>query len=88
MLLFTTTVIIIAPNGLVVELSGMFNDVQMPVCGYYSNWAHMFGHHHYLYAFDQANGNEKNEDMNPEDVAEQVSKFYHTIHSSSSDIKK
>ena len=52
-----TKLMFMPPNSLVVELSGMsvFNDVQMPVCGYYSNWAFMFGHHHYLYAFDSDN---------------------------------
>jgi hypothetical protein len=56
----------------------------MPLCGYYGNWAALFGHHHYLYAYDNDNGDGNREQMDPFDVVSELATFYKFIHSEAS----
>ena len=72
-----TSAMFMPPGGLVVEIVGSFNNVNMPVCGYYGPWSSMFGHHHYLYAHRWA----LHERVNPAAVASQALKFYEELHS-------
>lgn len=66
-------------GGLIIELSSHFNDVQMPVCGYYANIASMFGHHHYLYAYRADDVNKPN--LDGADLVMQVKNYYDYVHS-------
>jgi hypothetical protein len=72
------------PGGVVFELTPHLNDAQMPLCGYYGNWAALFGHHHYLYAYDNDNGDGNREQMDPFDVVSELATFYKFIHSEAS----
>lgn len=73
------------PAGAVVfELSPHLNDAQMPLCGYYGNLAAMYGHHHYLYAYDNDNGDGKTEPLDPNDVTKELQIYYKFLHSSES----
>lgn len=69
------------PGGLVFELSSHINAAQMPLCGYYGNWAFMFGHHHYFYGYDYDNGDGKREEMDPVDVVREARAYYDFLHS-------
>ena len=62
-----------APTALVVEITGHVLDVSMPWCGYYGPTAAIFGHHHYIYAYDHSQQN-----LNASDVAYQARLFYLT----------
>ena len=75
-------------GGIVFEISGHFNDVQMPLCGYFGSMAHMFGHHHYLYTY-----NGENDDLDPPrsieimdeiDIVKELLNYYKYIHSEES----
>jgi hypothetical protein len=64
------------PGGLVFEVTGRLNAAVFPVCGYYGNWASIFGHNHYLYNYDIDNGDGINEEMNPVDIATTLRRYY------------
>lgn len=70
---------IFMPHGsLVMEVVGRFNDVSFPLCGYYGPLGAIFGHHHYVYSY-----NNKNYDMeallNATELAADAAKFYRAI---------
>ena len=71
-----TKAMFMPPGGIVMELSNHFGDVQMPLCGYYGNWAYLFGHHHYLYVYPSHTGHPENFDIDPFDMALKLNKFY------------
>lgn len=77
------------PGGLVFELSPHINAAQMPLCGYYGNWAYMFGHHHYFYGYNLDNDGYGSfdgikEDVNVVDVVTKAREYYEYLQSSSS----
>ena len=39
-------------NSLVIELVSGFHNVHMPFCGYYGMFSAIYGHHHYLHAYN------------------------------------
>lgn len=64
------------PGSLMVELVAHFNNVNMPMCGYYGPWGSMFGIHHYLYAYRY----DEHYPIRPDVCAAQTLKFYNEIH--------
>lgn len=73
-------------GGLVVEVSGHYNDAQMPVCGYYGNLASIFGLHHYLYGYDFENGNKDpdtkkdiQDKLNPRDLVKEIKTYWNLV---------
>lgn len=72
------------PNGIVFEITSHLNDAGMPLCGYYGNMAAMFGHHHYLYAYDFDGGDGPREPMNSTDVVNKLVEFHRYIRSDES----
>ena len=72
-----TKVMFMPSGGLLVELSPSYDDVQMPLCGYYGNMAFMNGLHHYIYAYNNDRPEpEPQENLNMTDVILQVTLFY------------
>ena len=76
------------PDGIVFEISAHLNDSQMPLCGYFGNMAYIFGHHHYLFAYNGDNGSfnppREVETMNETDVVQELLKYYNYMHSDKS----
>ena len=70
-------------GGIIFEISAHFNDAQMPLCGYYGNWAYMFGHHHYLYTYNGDNGNfnppRQSERMDAGDIVKELLNYYDAV---------
>lgn len=64
-------------NSLVVELTGYMQMVSWPYCGYNGVFASIFGHHHYIYAYDKLN----NETIEVSKVVRDTLDFYNAIKS-------
>ena len=85
-----TNIMFMPPGGLLIEIVGEFNDVNMPVCGYYGTLSAVCGHHHYLYVYDfnsmvdrkTVEGINKYS-LKPEEAADDAVKFYEYIHKTS-----
>jgi hypothetical protein len=63
-------------GGTVVEMSAYFDDRQLPVCGFYGSYFNIYGHHHYLYAWNEFNDPNITETFNTTDFAVKVRRFY------------
>jgi hypothetical protein len=78
-----TNIIFMPPGGLVVEMAGQFNDVNMPVCGYYGTLGAVMGLHHYLYVyhFYKEEKSKVEYPLRPDITAKDALQFYNQIHS-------
>ena len=71
-----TNMVFMPPGSLVVEIVGKFDGRMLPLCGYHSSLAAMYGHHHFLYYYDWKDTQEA---INALDIAQQVVNFYHSL---------
>jgi hypothetical protein len=70
---------IFMPQGaMLMEIVGRMSDVSFPYCGYYSNVGAIFGHHAYIFAYNNRNWDMEGL-MNATEVAVEAAKFYRTI---------
>ena len=73
-------------GGIVFEINcAEFYDLQMPVCGYFGSLSYVFGHNHYLYAYNGDNGpfdpSRDSEKFDEVDITKELLKYYTFIHS-------
>lgn len=73
-----TNLMFLKRNSLVVEISGRFENVLLPTCGYYHNFGKIFGHSHMLYTH-----NFPREEINYKYVINEANLFYKAIKSKS-----
>lgn len=64
------------PGSIIVEFTGDFKVVSMPVCGYYGPLAAVNGQHHYLHAYNY----KEDKDMRLTDAVKGVRSFYDELH--------
>lgn len=70
-----TNMMFMKPGGVVVEIVGMFDGRMLPLCGYHSSLAAIFGLHHYIYYMDAKGG----ELLNATDIASKAKEFRDSI---------
>jgi len=67
-----TNMMFMPPGGLVVEITGRFDGIMLPLCGYYGGLAAVFGLHHYVYYYDDLGG----ERLDASAVANEAAQFW------------
>ncbi len=70
-----TNMMFMPPGGLIVEFVGHFDNVHMPLCGYYGPYAAIFGHHHYTHAYNY----DTKDPIRPDLAAKKALEFYNQL---------
>ena len=70
-----TNIMLMKPNGLLIEIIGKFDGRMLPYCGYHNPYAAIFGIHHYIYYWDWKAG----DILNTNQLAKESFQFYKEI---------
>jgi capsular polysaccharide biosynthesis protein len=66
-------------NAIIFEVIDTFNDVNLPLCGYYHNLARIFEHHYYYFGYHR----KLNENLPVRSLIQKMKEFYELVHSPS-----